>query len=448
MTKDIKEVEMPKKTNVKMSVIDYESFEPKSCEDKVYSGKEYVGWGENNAYPQYLWELYNNCSTLQSTINGCADFTCGDGIINNTGLTDVNVFGDTIKDVVEKSILDRWIFGGFAIQVKYDEFDGSIISISHIDYRKCRISEDFKYVFVHDKWNRWGSNQYEKFHAFDRKKGKDHGVQIYFYRGVRTRSIYPNPDYSAAIISCETQIKATLFNYNELDNNFASTGIVNFNNGVPEDTEKQEIEAKLNKKHAGAKNAGRIVVSFNEDKEHAATFERMSTDDLPGRYTNLQTESRANIFIALRAHPQLFGLSIPTGFSDMEYEEAFDLLNETHIQRKQNELIKVFDKIFSMKKSIEFKPFALGKDSNAASSFPTEILSDLTVNERRALVGYEPIDDKDANESLLAERLGVGGTQSLVEILKDPEMDIEVKRGSLSVLFGLTDEQIKQMLPV
>lgn len=61
----------PKKVNTKLSVIDYEAFEPKTNEDQIYSGREYVGWGENNAYPQYLWELYGRCSTLQSVINGC-----------------------------------------------------------------------------------------------------------------------------------------------------------------------------------------------------------------------------------------------------------------------------------------------------------------------------------------------------------------------------------------
>lgn len=345
-----------KKTNVRLSVIDYDSYKPKVNEDQVYSGKEFVGWGENNAYPQYLWELYNNCSTLQSIINGCTDFTIGKGVINKTGIEEENIFGDTVKDIVEKTILDRWIFGGFAVQIKYDEFDGSILSISHIDYRKCRISEDFKYVYVHDKWFGWGSNRYEKFHCFDPEKGREHGVQIFYYRGLRTRSVYPIPDYSAAIISCEIQIKAKLFNYNELDNNFASTGIANFNNGVPEDDVKKEIEAKLNKKHAGAKNAGRIIVSFNEDKEHAATFERMSTDDLPERYSNLQVESRADIFISLRAHPQLFGMSIPTGFADIPYEEAFRLLHETHITKKQSEIIMVFGKIFNKPDAIGFEP--------------------------------------------------------------------------------------------
>lgn len=93
-----------KETKVKLSVIDYDSFQPKVSEDQVYSGKEFVGWGENNAYPQYLWELYNNCSTLQSIINGCTDFTIGKGIINNTGIEDENIFGDTVADIVEKAI--------------------------------------------------------------------------------------------------------------------------------------------------------------------------------------------------------------------------------------------------------------------------------------------------------------------------------------------------------
>jgi len=78
---------------------------------------------------------------------------------------------------------------------------------------------------------------------------------------------------------------------------------------------------------------------------------------------------------------------------------------------------------------------------------PVEILSTLTVNEKRNLAGFDDLSPLN-NLSLLSEKLGVGGTQSLISILQDPILGKEQKRGTLKVLFSLTDEQINQLIPL
>jgi hypothetical protein len=44
--------------------------------------------------------------------------------------------------------------------------------------------------------------------------------------------------------------------------------------------------------------------------------------------------------------------------------------------------------------------------------------------------------------------LGVGGTQSLTSLIADPALTIEQKKGSMIVLFGLSEEQANQMLGI
>lgn len=354
-TKNTREMGDKVKAKINLSILESKTYVPVDGSEHYSGGKEYVSWGTNNQYPNYIWDGYMQCSTLQSVINGCSDFTFGKGIENHTGIEGENEFGDTISDIVEKIILDRWIFGGFAIQVKYNLL-GSIIGISHIDLRKCRVSTCGKFVYVHDKWYGWGTNRYAKFHAFNVELGAEHGVQIFFYKGTKTRGVYPIPDYSAALVSAETQVKIQQFNYNELDNNFAGTAVVNFNNGIPEEEVQKKIEDKLNDKFAGNNNAGRFLVSFNESKEQQANVQRIATDNLPDRYKQTYETSRADIFISLRAHPQLFGMTVSTGFAAIEYAEAFNLLNETHISKKQGEVRRVFAKIFGDENAIVFIP--------------------------------------------------------------------------------------------
>jgi hypothetical protein len=68
---------------------------------------------------------------------------------------------------------------------------------------------------------------------------------------------------------------------------------------------------------------------------------------------------------------------------------------------------------------------------------PDAILKDLTPTERRSLVGYPELSSKTVGDQLLSERLGVGGTQSLVGIISDPTLSKEQKKASLQLLFGL-----------
>ena len=79
---------------------------------------------------------------------------------------------------------------------------------------------------------------------------------------------------------------------------------------------------------------------------------------------------------------------------------------------------------------------------------PTEAYSYLTDAEIRALYGYEPLKIEGVGEQkLLAEKLGVGGTQSLTAIISDPNLSIESKRATLELLFGLTPEDTAKLVP-
>ena len=51
-----------------------------SAKEKRLPGKDFVEWGDRNAYPDYLLDLYNNVATLKSIIDGCVDYIAGDDV--------------------------------------------------------------------------------------------------------------------------------------------------------------------------------------------------------------------------------------------------------------------------------------------------------------------------------------------------------------------------------
>ena len=74
-----------------------------------------------------------------------------------------------------------------------------------------------------------------------------------------------------------------------------------------------------------------------------------------------------------------------------------------------------------------------------------DLLGVLSTNEKREALGYAARIAEDG--TILAQTLGVGGTQSLVEIAQSDTISDEEKRGYMQVLFGLNNEQIDKIIP-
>ena len=333
------------------------SYKPnKLVERKTDNG--YINYGTDNKYPDYIYDIYENCATLQSIINGSAEYTIGDGVIFKglpESLNRKNSEGDTLEDIIMKITYDLWIFNGFGLQVQYNTF-GQLVEIIYLDFRNIRTNEEGSRVYYNNNWNGLNTNDYESFPRFDINANKDkEPSQIFYYKGSRTRGTYPTPDYSAALISAETQIEIQKFHYSSIINNFMVNGVLNFNNATNIDSDiKDKIEKEINNKFAGAENAAKLLISWNEDKDKAVTFERLVDDNFDKKYEALAESTRDNLFISLRAIPVIFGLSVQTGFNTQEFKDAFALYNKTAIRPKQKILETQLKPLFG---DIEFKKY-------------------------------------------------------------------------------------------
>lgn len=328
--------------------------------EKKISGKDFIGWGENNAYPSFLWDCYSDCTTLQSIINGTSDYVVGDDVICNVPEFSkaVNKKGETIRDIVQKISMDYLIYGSFAIQV-IRNMAGKVAEIYWLDVSKLRSDEKNEVFFYSDDWSKsFGRVKYIKYPKF----GIDdtNPTSIFYFKGNKTRSVYGLPIWSAAIKNVMIDKNITDFHLNEINNNFMGSKIVSFNNGMPDDNMKNEIERNLNEKFSGAANAGRILISFAQNKDNAPNIIDLGTDDFDKRYETLEKRNTEQIFVAFRSQPILFGLlKENNGFSQDEYLQAFALFNRTMVKPIQNDIIKSFDKILGNENSISIKPFSI-----------------------------------------------------------------------------------------
>ena len=154
-----------------------------------------------------------------------------------------------------------------------------------------------------------------------------------------------------------------------MTSNFLSSLIVNFNNGVPADQIRKEIEKEFNEKFSGHQNAGRIMFSWNPNRTNETTFNSPKVEDFTAKYEALSKHSREMIYTAFRAVPALFGLmSETTGFAQQEFNEAFKLYNRTVVQPVQTRLTEALKDIWA-KPALTIVPFSLGdKSSNTVTS--------------------------------------------------------------------------------
>lgn len=328
--------------------------------EKKITGKDFITWGTSNDYPNFLWKAYSDCATLQSIINGASDYVVGDDVICN--LDDFNVAvnnkGETIRDITQKIAMDYLIFGAFALQV-IRNMGGKVAEIYWVDVTKLRSDEKNEVFYYSDDWSksygRVKTLQYPKFGVNDQN-----ATSIYYYKGNKTRSVYGTPIWSAAVKNVCIDMAITDFHQNEINNNFMGSKLISFNNGIPDDELKTEIERNLNEKFSGTGNAGRIMISFAQNKDNAPEVINLGTDDFDKRYESLEKRNKEQIFVAFRATPVLFGMvTEANGFATNEYRDSYKLFNKTMVQPIQKNIVDAFNKIFGTDNAVEITPFTI-----------------------------------------------------------------------------------------
>lgn len=344
--------------------------------EKFVSAKDLMEWGTRNSYPDYLLDLYNNVPTLRAIINGNIDFIAGDdvsilpltqhlqnGIMNNRG--------DHIREQIKDISKDYEIYGGFALQI-IRNLIGEVAEVYYIDMRFLRTNKEGNVFYYCEDWNKSVRKDVIVYPAFmpnlnwdalDDEARNRNASSILYVKNVHTQ-VYPAPLYAASIKACEIERLIDDFHLADINNHFVSSAIINFNNGIPDDDVKEQIEREFTEKFCGASNGGRTAFSWNPNKESATDIVEFEVKDFGERYKTLSEHSRQQIFTAFRANPNLFG--IPTegnGFANEQYAESFKLYNRTQIKPVQRMIADAYDKIYGQPKVLTIVPFSMDVES-------------------------------------------------------------------------------------
>jgi len=445
---------------------------------------KYITYGAFNEYPYYLLDNYRRSSKHNAIVNGKVNYIMGGGWKPGDKMTveqqaryakffDGLSEHDDLNDITEKLVLDLEIFNGFAVCVHWNKM-GTIAKMEHIPFEKIRVDKEERMFQVAEWYNDDMVQLYpkigdvEKIPAFD--PDNRIGKQLFYYRvyaaGVKS---YPLPEYMGGLAWIEADVQVANFHNNNLRNNFWGGYLINFNNGIPTPEEQGDIERQIKRKFSGTDNAGRFVVTFNDDVSKAPTLEPLTPSDMDKQFEILNKAIQQEIFISHRVvNPMLFGVKTEGQLGGrQELVEAYELFKATYVNDRVRKVERMINYLgsFNGVEGIELIPVEPITERLSEQA----LLTIMTPEELREKAGLPPLEKQPAdvvgpnpqpdeqpqapaqlsNDNI--KKLSGREYQNLMRIVRhyaQEKITLEMARTMLSAGFGLSAQEVNTLLGV
>jgi hypothetical protein len=320
--------------------------------------QEWIEYGEDNNYFQFLIDRYNGSPTNNACINGISQQIYGKGL----GATDSNRKPDQYaemitllrKDVVRKLSYDLKLMGQCAMQIIYSKDRSRIAQIEHMPIEtlraeKCNEEGDIPAYYYFKDWTKIRpSDKPLRIPAYGTSK---ENIEIYYVKPYKAGFYYYSPvDYQGGLQYCELEEEISNYHLNNIMNGLSPSMLINFNNGTPNPQERELIEQRIAQKFSGSSNAGKFILAFNDNKESQAEITPVQLSDAHNQYQFLSDESQSKVLVAHRVvSPMLLGIKDQTGLGNNaeEIKTASLLMDNTVIRPFQELLIDSFDNILA-----------------------------------------------------------------------------------------------------
>jgi hypothetical protein len=328
---------------------------PKIKETKT---DNFVSYGEDNNYFQFLIDRYNGSATNNAIINGMSEMIFGRGLDATNSSVKPEAYAQMITlfhdDCVRRLSSDLKLMGQCAMQVIYSKDRKTIARVEHIPVEtlraeKCNEKGEIEAYYMHPDWA-----NYKKNDTLKRIEAFGYGnepIQIYYIKPYKAGYKYYSPvDYQGGIQYAELEEEISNYHLNNIMNGLAPSMLINFNNGTPDPEQRQLIENRIYQKFSGSSNSGKFILSFNDNADTAASIEPIQLSDAHNQYQFLSDESMRKIMVSHRVvSPMLLGVKDSTGFGNNadELKTASLLMDNTVIRPFQTLLINAFDEILA-----------------------------------------------------------------------------------------------------
>lgn len=399
-----------------------------SPEIKEVKGKQWIEYGADNNYFQYLIDRYNTSPTNNAAINGVSQAIYGKGLNALDSSRKPNEYAQMVslfkKEMVRKLCYDLKLMGQCAVQVIYTKDRKKIAQLEHFPVETLRAEKmnDEGIISAYYYWKDWSTirmgDEPLRIPAFGTSK---EAIEIYYIRPYKPSFYYYSPvDYQGCLQYAELESEISNYHINNIKSGLSPTMMISFNNGIPNQEERQLLESKIAQKFTGSSNAGKFILAFNDSKDQEATLTPVQLSDAHNQYQFLSDESSNKILVGHRiVSPFLLGIKTATGFSSNadEIKNASILMDNSVIRPFQELLIDCFDHLLAYN-DIALKLYFTTLQPLEFTDVDTSIQSKEEVEEETGIemskVELKMIDGKEAYDTkeeaiAIAEANGCGG---------------------------------------
>ncbi len=327
-------------------------------------GQSWISYGADNLYPNNLiTPLYNGSAMNRSCIQSKLVAIMGGGLRTTDPETEyvlkrANPY-EGWNDIFEKAAQDYLIYGGYALNIIWNEMGDKISEIYHMDFNDIRSSNidletnRVEWYYYSPDWAdyRRGINKPRAYKSFSPAHADTYPNQIlYFFKHNPGQKHYPVPQYSGSLTDIQVDISISSFHYYNLKNGLNPSLFVQMHNGIPTSEERQDVYQEIADAFSGVDGAGKFFLSFADDKEHNVEITPIESanDDY---YITLESRITSRILTGHKISSPLL-LGIKDGSSGLtnnkdEIIVAYSHFISTVIQPDQQVLLKTWNTLLS-----------------------------------------------------------------------------------------------------
>lgn len=393
---------------------------------RLHKKKDWVFFGKDNLFPQYLIELADNCAIHNALLEAKHKFIQGQGFVFEGTEDQINKAESFVaslgKDFLKKTAVDCAYFDGFYWQTILER-GGAINKLKHIDFSYIRsgkmddmgqvnefwFSPDWEYATKKTSYKpeekiyepkpiaKWGST--------DRNLIRERGelIQGRFYKPGKL--FYAEPSYIGALNYVEISAQIAELHKNNIDNGMVGSMHIHLFEDLSDANKRKKVEKAINDKFVGSENAGKVVVTWSTNPDVKTQVDAIPVNDSHDMYAHLSGKVNEEIVAAHRVPLGLAGVKVATGL------QSDDSISRVGMEYFQNTVIKPFqDLISSNMEEVLFRN-GINVECSIKPAQPIDILANddlllqvMTKNEiRTKILGLDELEGMDELETKTEE---------------------------------------------
>ena len=411
---------------------------------KENKSKDIYNFGDDNLYPDLLVDLFSKSPKHNAIVSSKASYVAGVGtaiVAQNTQdiakaeakLKSINTY-ESFEEVKQKIAYDLELFNGFAVEVIWNRTKTQIAELYHIPFKNVRVGLDDCYYYSED----WANRREEIVHYNPFNENTRESKQLFYYKMYRPGGgIYPLPDYVGALKYIEIDTEVSNWHLNSIKNGFSAQTLIQMFKGVPTPEEARKAKRRFKESYQGTDNAGGLILMYNDPNERESIVSNIQPSDFDKQFDILNKTVQQEIFVGHKINsPMLFGVRVEGQLGGRsELIEAYEMFQQAYVEPRQGKMDEQLTYLFSFIAPVKLETInkpPLGLDyldlytrnlisneearkelglpelstvkiqsnlNDAINSLSplvaNNVLSNMTINEKRQLAGLPPIANGD-----------------------------------------------------